>query len=70
MQENNFEIYTTEQIADALSLPINTIKRYFREGKLKGFKVGAYWRMLKTDFESYISENKNDRITTVHNPTT
>jgi excisionase family DNA binding protein len=39
------EIYTPEEIAEKLKVSEQTIRRYLREGKMEGFKIGNNWRV-------------------------
>lgn len=51
--EKNF--FTAEEISRFFVIPLNTIYRLTRTGKLKGIKLGRVWRYLKTDIEELIS---------------
>ena len=47
-------IYTPEEIAEILKVEPDTIRRYLRDGKLKGFKVGNHWRIKEEDLQEFI----------------
>lgn len=50
------ELYTIEEVADFLRVSTRTIRRYIKEGKLKGFKVGQAWRFPDEEVARYIQE--------------
>jgi len=52
-------ILTTKQVADRLQVGVEAVKRYLRQGVLKGFKPGGCktgWRILERDLEDFIRE--------------
>ena len=51
------EIYTPNEVAKKLKVSEQTIRRYLREGKLEGFKIGNNWRIKEQSFLEFI-ENK------------
>jgi excisionase family DNA binding protein len=51
------EIYTVEEVAEALRLHEYTIRRLCREGKIPAFKVGGQWRFRKEDIENFITKS-------------
>jgi excisionase family DNA binding protein len=42
---NNTELLTVEEVANRLSVHVRTVRRYLREGRLKGFKMGKEYRI-------------------------
>lgn len=57
--EKNF--LTAEEMGQFFMIPLNTIYRLTRSGKLKGIKIGKQWRYLKTDIEELISNGVSPR---------
>ena len=48
------EIYTPNEVAKKLKVSEQTIRRYLREGKLEGFKIGNNWRIKEQSFLKFI----------------
>lgn len=51
----NIQFLTSKQISKYLCIPLRTIQRLTKDGKLKGIKIGKQWRYKKSDIEGYIS---------------
>lgn len=47
-------------VAVVLGAHPEVIRRYLVAGKLRGFKVGREWRILKTDLMAFVGEGEND----------
>jgi excisionase family DNA binding protein len=56
MQETYF---TPEQVAKMLQVSTDTILRLIRRKQLKATKIGAQYRISKSDLETHIEEQKN-----------
>lgn len=54
--------FTAEEISQILIIPLNTIYRLTKTGKIKGMKIGKQWRYLKTDVEDLIHKGISPRI--------
>lgn len=50
-ERSEMKLYKAEEIAEILKLPIRTIYRYGREGKLKRVKVGRHVRFVLPEME-------------------
>lgn len=48
-----------EEAAWRLGISPTTIKKWLRNGKLPGVKVGHLWRIDEADLEKFIEERKN-----------
>lgn len=48
------EIYTPDEIAEKLKISEQTVRRYLREKKIKGFKLGNSWRVKEKDLLEFI----------------
>lgn len=46
---NNTSLLRVEEVAQTLGLHVRTVRRYLREGRLKGFKVGKSYRIASQD---------------------
>jgi excisionase family DNA binding protein len=53
------EIYTPDEIAQKLKVSEQTIRRYLREKKLEGFKIGNNWRIKEKSFLDFIEERSS-----------
>jgi len=47
--------YTTEEIATLLKVDIETVRRWLRDGKLKGIKAGDSWRVAERELTAFLS---------------
>jgi len=43
--------YTTKQAAEYLQISEWTVRRYLREGVIKGFKLGQGWRIKESELD-------------------
>ncbi len=50
------DVVTVKELADFLKINVETVKRALQSGKLKGFKVGNEWRMLREDIVKWLLE--------------
>jgi excisionase family DNA binding protein len=55
------EIYTPEEIAEKLKVSEQTIRRYLREGKMEGFKIGNNWRVKEQSFFDFIDKQASSK---------
>ena len=54
------EVYTVDEVANALKLHPYTIRRLSREKKIPAFKFGGQWRFRKDEIEAW-SKHKLQR---------
>ena len=50
-------LLTREEAADVLKVSRNTMFRLLREGQIRASKVGATWRVRKSDLDRYLARN-------------
>jgi excisionase family DNA binding protein len=50
-------VYSPEQIAEQWGVARQTVLKYLRTGKLKGFKIGRFWRIRGRDLSAFIQED-------------
>ena len=50
------EILTLEEVAEKLKLSEQTVRRYLRENKITGFKLGNSWRVKEEELMKFIDE--------------
>jgi len=58
MEKENKQFYTAQELADILQYNIMTIYRYIKAGKLKAFKVGKEFRIVKKEFDNFLNKLK------------
>ena len=49
-------LLTPEEVAERLGIKPNTVKGYFRTGRIKAIKVGKLWRVRESDLQKHIEE--------------
>jgi excisionase family DNA binding protein len=59
MTDTAMQILTPKEVAKELKVGEMTILRLLRAGELGGFKVGASWRILRSDLDAYVSQRHN-----------
>ncbi len=47
------KLYTPDEVAEILRVKVATVKRWLREGKLPGHKLGRLWRIKESDLEGF-----------------
>jgi excisionase family DNA binding protein len=47
------EVLTVAEVAEYLVLKVPTVRRFLREGTLRGFKAGGVWRIHRADLEEF-----------------
>lgn len=57
MEEKLF--YTVEEAAQMLGIAEFTVRKWLRDGKLAGKRVGRFWRINKESVRSVLPENNN-----------
>ena len=50
--------YTVEEAAEIIEVSVYTIRRWLKDGKLEGKRVGKFWRINKESVKSVLP-NKN-----------
>lgn len=48
------DLYTVDEVAEMLRVTTKTIYLHLKEGKLKGSKVGRYWRISKSQIDDFL----------------
>lgn len=52
-------LLTPAEVAEYLQLAEKTVKDMLRAGRLRGVKVGSFWRVRREDLEQYINDHMN-----------
>lgn len=58
MEKENKHFYSAQELADLLDYNIMTIYRYIKAGKLKAYKVGKEFRIVKKEFDNFLNKLK------------
>lgn len=53
------KLYTTKQIADICKVRVETVWRWYREGKLKYVVVGRKKMVKESDFVAFVDGGEN-----------
>jgi len=46
--------YTVEEAAEIIEVSVYTIRRWLKDGKLEGKRVGKFWRISKESVKSVL----------------
>ncbi len=55
------EILTLDEVAAYLKAGKRTVYRFAASGKLPAFKLGGTWRFRRSDLDSWIAANLNNK---------
>ena len=59
--EPDGEILTLEEVAAFLKAGKRTVYRFAQNGEIPAFKLGGTWRFRRSELESWIEANSNQR---------
>jgi len=57
-EQDRGRLLTPEEAAERLRVSPETVKKWFRSGRLRGVKVSVLWRVWEKDLDAFIKENK------------
>jgi len=57
--KNELKIYSLKEVEEILQVGQRTLYTYIKDGKLKAFKVGKYWRVKHEDLKEFIEQKTN-----------
>lgn len=52
--------YTVDDIAELLQVSQRTVYDYLRSGKLKGKKIGKYWKVTEEALRAFLEPEENE----------
>lgn len=55
------EIYTPEQIAEVLSVNVQTVRKWLRRGEMMGADTPAGWRVTRAELEAWLDQYRKPR---------
>jgi excisionase family DNA binding protein len=61
MSDKDDKIMNVEQIAKFFGVSDQTIWRWCKAGKIPAFKIGAQWKIRRSDLNRIISQKLNSR---------
>ena len=47
-------VYTPDEVAERLKIARKTVMNMLRSGRLKGIRVGKFWRIRERDLQAFI----------------
>jgi excisionase family DNA binding protein len=53
------ELFTPEETAAKLKVPMRTVKRWLQSGRLQGVKAGRKWRVREDAVEAFLEASKD-----------
>ena len=54
IQVGDMKLYDVEELAEMLDVGLPTIRRYLRQGKLKGKKLAKRWYVSEENIKDYV----------------
>jgi len=51
-----FDLMTSEEVAQLLRVKVTTVRRWYREGKLPGARLGKAIRFRRDDVERWVND--------------
>ena len=54
--------FSAKDISTMLNIPLSSVTRYMREGKLKTFKVGRHYRVTRLSLYRFIENHECVRV--------
>jgi len=56
----DIKLYTVEELSELLDIQETTIRKYLREGKLKGRKLARKWYVTEESLTEYFRETEQE----------
>jgi excisionase family DNA binding protein len=50
------EVHTLQEVADKIKIPVVTLRKYLKDGKLKGIKIGKHWRITDEQLAEFLKQ--------------
>ena len=54
------KIFTPDQVAKELSISVRTVRKWLRDGKIRGVKIGKSWRVSEAELERLMNPEKEE----------
>jgi excisionase family DNA binding protein len=62
------EVYTPQEVAQALKLSVKSVLQYLKEGRLPGFRIGKHWRVKGADLAALVQPTPRPVLVMPANP--
>lgn len=56
----DIKLYTVEELSELLDIQETTIRKYLREGRIRGRKMAKRWYISEENLASYFSQTEPD----------
>ena len=60
MSDTSVEVMTVEEVAIYLRIPVSSVYKLAKEGKIPSQKVGRHWRFRRAALEEWLSNNPGE----------
>lgn len=54
--------YTIPEVAEMLSVSVESVRRFLKRGTLKGSKIGGQWRVTDEQIKEFYDKNSNEHM--------
>ena len=61
IQIGDIKAYDVQEIAKALNMTPQSVRKFIREGRIKGRKVGTRWYVTEEAIRDYLTGADNDK---------
>ena len=51
------EVYTLIEVSEKIKIPVVTLRKYLKDGKLKGAKIGKHWRITDEQLKEFLESS-------------
>jgi excisionase family DNA binding protein len=58
MTLNEDRFYSPAEVAEYLSVNVQTVRRWIHAGKLGAYRIGKYWRVSREQVEEFLAAHK------------
>ena len=55
-------VFTVEEVAAMLKVTPFTVRRWLKEGQIRGIKFGKLWRICESDLDVFLEARKTKKI--------
>ena len=56
--KEELQVYTVQEVMEILKTSHNTVLKMLKDGRLKGFKIGNYWRITDKTLKAFMNGEK------------
>ena len=54
MRPDEHRLYSPTEVAEYLSVNVQTVRRWIHQGKLRALRIGKFWRISKVQLEEFL----------------